>query len=73
MSNTFIIAELSANHAGKKNIAKDTLLREKDFNKNAGLTSAYDRLAEFFYEEENPDVSTVFDVKDEDIKKVHDF
>jgi len=56
-----------------KNIAKDTLLREKDFNKNAGLTSAYDRLAEFFYEEENPDVSTVFDVKDEDIKKVHDF
>ncbi len=56
-----------------KNIAKDTLLREKAFNKNAGLTSAYDRLAEFFYEEENPDVSTVFDVKDEDIKKVHDF
>ena len=56
-----------------KNIAKNTILREKEFNKKAGLTDAYDRLAEFFYEEENPDVSTVFDIKDEDIKKVHQF
>jgi aldehyde:ferredoxin oxidoreductase len=56
-----------------KEIAKGTILREKAFNKNAGLTKAHDRLAEFFYEEENPDVSTVFDVKDEDIEKVHEF
>jgi len=56
-----------------KDIAKKTLLREKEFNKKAGLTDAHDRLAEFFYEEENPDVSTVFDVKEEEIKRVHDF
>ncbi|MDZ7672470.1 MAG: aldehyde ferredoxin oxidoreductase C-terminal domain-containing protein [Halanaerobiales bacterium] len=75
-----LLAELISAMTGKdftidtlKEIAKGTILREKEFNKNAGLTEAHDRLAEFFYEEENPDVSTVFDVKDEDIKKVHDF
>ncbi len=56
-----------------KQMAKETLLREKNFNKQAGFNEAHDRLPEFFYTEENPQVETVFDVPDEELKEVHKF
>lgn len=47
--------------------ARDTLLLEKKFNIQAGLTLAHDRLPEHFYTEENPASKSRFDIDDADI------
>jgi len=46
---------------------------EKDFNRSAGLTSADDRLPEFFLNEKLPPHNVVFDVSDEDLDSVLKF
>jgi len=56
-----------------KQVAKDTLIRERRFNRGAGLNEADDRLPEFFYTEENPASGTVFDVPNEELKEVFNF
>ncbi|MBW1819879.1 MAG: aldehyde ferredoxin oxidoreductase [Deltaproteobacteria bacterium] len=50
-----------------------TLKAEREFNKKAGLTSADDRLAPFFYEEPLPPHNKVFMVKDEELDAIFDF
>ncbi|MHB8155806.1 MAG: aldehyde ferredoxin oxidoreductase C-terminal domain-containing protein [Desulfocucumaceae bacterium] len=50
-------------------VAEDTLALEKEFNLHAGITSAQDRLPEFFYHEINPDCGAVFDIFDEEMGK----
>ena len=54
-------------------IARETLLRERSFNRQAGLGEGSDRLPEFFYQEVNPDSGTVFDVPEEEMKKIYQF
>lgn len=54
-------------------IAKETLLREREFNKRAGFTSSDDRLAEFFYKEKNPVTNTVFDVSQDEMDELFNF
>ena len=54
-------------------IGRKILKMEKDFNTNAGLTSAHDRLPEFFREEELPPHNSVFDISDEELDKVLNF
>jgi aldehyde:ferredoxin oxidoreductase len=49
-------------------VARDTLLLEKKFNTQAGLTLAHDRLPEHFYQEENPASKSRFDIDDADIE-----
>ncbi|MBA1333617.1 MAG: Tungsten-containing aldehyde:ferredoxin oxidoreductase [Firmicutes bacterium] len=56
-----------------KELAKATLLREKQFNTRAGFNEGDDMLPEFFYYEENPATGTVFDVDREEMKLVHKF
>ena len=75
-----LLAELYYSMSGSKlslddlmKISKDTLKRERKFNKDAGLSSADDILPEFFYKEKNPDTGTVFDVDKEEIDKLFDF
>ena len=54
-------------------IAKKTLLLERDFNQRAGFSDNDDRLPEFFYIEENPDSKTVFDVPEEEMRRLFEF
>jgi aldehyde:ferredoxin oxidoreductase len=56
-----------------KQMAIETILREKRFNEAAGFTAADDRLPEFIYTEQNPAVNTVFDVPEEEMAKVFNF
>ncbi|MBO8171322.1 MAG: aldehyde ferredoxin oxidoreductase [Bacillaceae bacterium] len=53
-----------------KNMAKQTLKDEHEFNRMAGFTKAHDRLPEHFYEEENPASGTVFDVDQEEMEAI---
>ena len=55
------------------NVVKETLLREREFNRRAGFTVAHDRLPEFFYTEVNPATDTVFDVRQEEINTLFEF
>lgn len=50
-----------------KNLAKQTLKEEHEFNRRAGFTKAHDRLPEHFYEEVNPASGTVFDVDQDEL------
>lgn len=50
-----------------KAVAAKTLADEREFNQRAGLGPAADRVAEFFYEERNPDSGAVFDFTPEDL------
>lgn len=54
-------------------IGEQILKIEREFNKEAGFTSADDRLPEFMREEELPPHNEVFDVSNEEIDKVFDF
>jgi aldehyde:ferredoxin oxidoreductase len=49
-------------------MARTALNRERQFNRNAGLTQASDRLPEFFYEETLPPFNTVFDIDTENVE-----
>jgi len=53
-----------------RRIGKEIIDLELDFNRKAGLTSADDRLPEFFYKEKLPPHNSVFDVTDEQIDSV---
>ncbi len=53
-----------------KEIGRDTLRMEKDFNIRAGLNESDDILPEFFYTEENPDAKTAFDISREEMQKI---
>jgi aldehyde:ferredoxin oxidoreductase len=53
-----------------RNLARETLLRERDFNNAAGLGPAFDRLPEFMAEEPLPPHGEVFDVSQEDLERV---
>lgn len=48
-------------------VARRTLSLEREFNRRAGVTSAHDRLPEFFCDEVNPASGSVFDILDEDL------
>lgn len=53
-------------------LAKETIMREREFNRRAGFTNVHDRLPEHFEEEENPATGTTFDVSDEEIDRMWD-
>ncbi|RQD72303.1 MAG: aldehyde ferredoxin oxidoreductase [Tindallia sp. MSAO_Bac2] len=72
-----MIVELMTAFAGSecsledlKEISRETLRMEKDFNIRAGLNDSDDTLPEFFYTEENPDAKTVFDISKEAMQKI---
>ena len=54
-------------------LGMNVLKVEREFNRQAGFTSADDRVPEFFTIEELPPHNTTFDVKNEDLDKVFDF
>jgi aldehyde:ferredoxin oxidoreductase len=51
-------------------LGQQTLAIERRYNREAGFTSAHDRLPEFFYTEPLAPHNTVFDVPEEEIKKI---
>ena len=53
-----------------KAIAAQTLHTERAFNHKAGLGPSSDRVAEFFYEEINPDSQSVFDFSPDDLADI---
>lgn len=53
-----------------KEKAYQALLLEREFNKQAGLSPAQDRLPEFMVEEALPEIESTFDLSPEDLKKV---
>lgn len=53
-----------------KAIAAQTLETERAFNRKAGLGPGSDMVAEFFYEETNPDSQSVFDFSPEDLAEI---
>ncbi|MFZ5633825.1 MAG: aldehyde ferredoxin oxidoreductase family protein [Bacillota bacterium] len=54
-------------------LGQQILRVEREFNKQAGFTSADDRLPEFFLREKLPPHNTVFDVADGDLDSVFNF
>lgn len=64
---------VSCTYEELQTIAKETLLLEREFNRRAGFSDNDDRLPEFFYVEENPDSKTVFDVPEEEIRRLFEF
>jgi aldehyde:ferredoxin oxidoreductase len=52
-------------------LGRQYLEQELEFNRNAGLTKAHDRLPEFFKKEPIAPHNVVFDVSDEELDKVH--
>jgi len=74
------IYEMAAAHTGEAwdvdalmQLGKETLTYERLFNEHAGMTSADDRLPEFFYEEALSPHDAVFTVTDADLDSVHAF
>lgn len=51
-------------------MAARTLEQERAFNRNAGLGESADRIAEFFYVEENPDSRSIFDLTHADLTPI---
>ena len=51
-------------------LGSSTLAMEKQFNLNAGLTAAEDKLPEIFYTEVLPSTQTVFDITEEEMQEV---
>ncbi len=51
-------------------MANDTLILEKKFNRKAGFTNADDKLPDFFYSEPLPPLNTLFDFSKEELAKV---
>lgn len=54
-------------------MGREVLLMEKEFNRRAGFTEADDRIPEFMRTEKLPPYGVVFDVADEDMKRMFDF
>ncbi|MFQ5859053.1 MAG: aldehyde ferredoxin oxidoreductase family protein [Anaerolineae bacterium] len=55
-----------------KEIGRETLRLEREFNRRAGFTAADDRLPEWMTEEPLPPMDTVFDVPAEDLDTIFD-
>lgn len=55
-----------------KEIGRETLRLEREFNRQAGFTAADDRLPEWMTEEPLPPVDTVFDVPADDLDTIFD-
>ena len=75
-----IIEEISAVYTGQKatfdemmKTAEACLLREKAFNRQAGLTRFHDRIPDFMQTEKLPPHDTVFDIADQDLDRFYDF
>jgi len=71
-----ILAEIVNTKAGSNfnkdtiwNLAVDTIKLERQFNINAGLSPANDKLPEYLYEEELSPTNAVFDLSEEEMKK----
>jgi aldehyde:ferredoxin oxidoreductase len=56
-----------------KDLGKETLLLEREFNRRAGFTAQDDRLPEWMTREPLPPHNTVFDVSKEDLDSLFDF
>ncbi|MEA3440101.1 MAG: aldehyde ferredoxin oxidoreductase C-terminal domain-containing protein [Chloroflexota bacterium] len=56
-----------------KNLGRETLKLEREFNKRAGFTAADDRLPEWMTREPLPPTNAVFDVSEEDLDSVFDW
>jgi aldehyde:ferredoxin oxidoreductase len=54
-------------------LGKETILMEREWNRQAGFTNADDRLPEWMRREPLPPHNTVFDVSDEDMDSLFDF
>ena len=50
-----------------------TILTERAFNQQAGMTSEDDRLPAFFYEEKSPATGSKFDISDHELNVIFDF
>jgi aldehyde:ferredoxin oxidoreductase len=55
-----------------KQLGRETLLLEREFNRRAGFTKADDRLPEWMYREPLPPHNAVFDVPDSEIDSLFD-
>jgi len=55
-----------------KNIAEDVLQTEREFNEKAGVSEEYWSFPEFMREEPLPPNNTVFDISQEEMKKIWD-
>lgn len=69
-----VLADLVAHFSGRDFTAEDlrelgrqVIRTEREFNARAGFTRAHNRLPEFFREEILPDTQTVFDVPEEEL------
>jgi aldehyde:ferredoxin oxidoreductase len=56
-----------------KDLGRETILNEREFNRRAGFTKADDRLPEWMTREPLPPHNTVFDVPEEDLDSIFDF
>lgn len=56
-----------------KDLGRETILIEKEFNRRAGFTNADDRIPEWMTREPLPPHNTVFDVPDEELDSIFDF
>ena len=56
-----------------KDLGRETILYEKEFNRRAGFTSADDRIPEWMTREALPPHNTVFDVPDDELDSIFDF
>jgi aldehyde:ferredoxin oxidoreductase len=53
-----------------RELGRETVLMEKEFNRRAGFTAADDRLPEWIYREKLPPTQAVFDVPEEELDAV---
>lgn len=56
-----------------KQLGRETIAYEKEFNRRAGFTKADDRIPEWMTREPLPPHNTVFDVPEEDLDSIFDF
>jgi aldehyde:ferredoxin oxidoreductase len=54
-------------------LAQSWLLAEREFNRQAGLTAAQDRLPPFMYTEKLSPHDSVFDVPERDLESFYEF
>jgi len=64
---------LSLDAGGVAELGKKVLKMEREFNKNAGLTAAHDRLPAFFLNEKLPPHNIAFGVTDQELDQVFNF
>ena len=55
-----------------RDVGRDTILMEREFNRRAGFTSADDRIPEWMRREPLPPTNAVFDVPDEELDAIFD-